>query len=200
MIALAAALLLAAAPPSRADLVDVSRVVPDAILDLRYATADNFLGRRVYPSARCLLVRPAARRLARAAAALRARGYRLRLWDCYRPLSVQREMWRIRPDPGYVADPRRGSNHSRGAAVDLTLARASGTAVEMPTPFDTFDARAHSDATEGVSPAARRNRAVLRSAMEAAGFMVHPNEWWHFATRDARTLPLLDTPLGAAGR
>ena len=200
MIALAAAVLLAAAPTRKPDLVDVSRVVPDAILDLRYATADNFLGRRVYPSARCLLLRPAARQLARAAAALRARGYRLRLWDCYRPVSVQREMWRIWPDPGYVADPRRGSNHSRGAAVDLTLARAGGAEVEMPTPFDTFDARAHADATRGVSRAARRNRSVLRTAMEEAGFLVHPQEWWHFATRNARTLPLLDVPLDAAGR
>jgi len=200
VIALATAVLLAAAPAPRPDLVDVSRVVPDAILDLRYATADNFLGRSVYPSARCLLLRPAARRLARAAAALRARGYRLRLWDCYRPLSVQREMWRIRPDLGYVADPRRGSNHNRGAAVDVTLAGAGGAEVEMPTPFDTFDARAHADATKGVSPAARRNRAVLRRAMEGAGFLVHPHEWWHFATRDARTLPVLDVPLDAAGR
>jgi len=200
VIALAAGLLLAATPAARPDLVDVSRLVPDAVLDLRYATADNFLGRRVYPSARCLLVRPAARRLARAAAALRAKGYRLRLWDCYRPLSIQREMWRIRPDPGYVADPRRGSNHNRGAAVDLTLVGPGGAAVEMPTPFDTFDARAHADATEGVAPAARRNRALLREAMERAGFLVHPNEWWHFATRNARTLPVLDVPLDAEGR
>ena len=200
MVALVPALLLAAAAVDRPDLVDVSRVVPDAQLDLRYATADNFLGRQVYPSARCLLVRPAARRLARAAAALRAQGYRLRLWDCYRPLSVQWEMWRIRPDPGYVADPREGSNHNRGAAVDLTLVRAGGAEVEMPTPFDTFDARAHSEATAGVSRAARRNRATLRRAMEGAGFLVHPNEWWHFATRDARKLPVLDVPLDAAGR
>jgi D-alanyl-D-alanine dipeptidase len=200
VVALVPALLLAAAAAHPPDLVDVARVVPDAQLDLRYATADNFLGRKVYPSARCLLVRPAARRLARAAAALRAQGYRLRLWDCYRPLSVQWEMWRIRPDPGYVADPREGSNHNRGAAVDLTLVRAGGAEVEMPTPFDTFDARAHSDATDGVSRAARRNRATLRRAMERAGFLVHPNEWWHFATRNARKLPVLDVPLDGAGR
>jgi D-alanyl-D-alanine dipeptidase len=200
VVALVPALLLAAAAADRPDLVDVSRFVPDAVLDLRYATADNFLGRKVYPSGRCLLLRPAARRLARAATALRAKGYRLRLWDCYRPLSVQWEMWRIRPDPGYVADPREGSNHNRGAAVDLTLAGAAGAEVEMPTPFDTFDSRAHADATEGVSRAARRNRAALRKAMEGAGFLVHPNEWWHFATRNARTLPVLDVPLDAAGR
>jgi D-alanyl-D-alanine dipeptidase len=198
LAALAALLPLSAGPAPRPDLVDVAQAVPDAVLDLRYAAADNFLHRRVYPTARCLLLRPAARRLAAAAARLRAQGYRLRLWDCYRPLSVQWQMWRILPHPGYVADPRRGSNHNRGAAVDLSLAATDGKEVEMPTPFDAFGARAHADAVEGVSPAARKNRALLRRAMEAEGFLVHPNEWWHFATRNARRLPILDVPLEAA--
>jgi D-alanyl-D-alanine dipeptidase len=184
----------------RPDLVDVARLVPDAVLDLRYATGDNFLGRALYPEARCLLLRPAAERLARAAARLRRRGYRLILWDCYRPLSVQREMWRLQPRPGYVGDPRRGSHHNRGAAVDLSLAAADGRPVEMPTPFDTFDRRAHAGAVEGISEAARRHRRLLREALEAEGFLVNPREWWHFAARDASRHPLLDVPLSEAGR
>ncbi len=184
----------------RPDLVDVVRLVPDAVVDLRYAGADNFLGRPLYPEARCLLLRPTAERLARAAARLRRRGYRLLLWDCYRPLSAQREMWRLRPRPGYVADPRRGSHHNRGAAVDLSLAGADGRPVEMPTAFDTFDRRARADAVDGISAPARLHRRLLRQAMEAEGFLVNPREWWHFAARDAWSHPLLDVPFPEAGR
>jgi D-alanyl-D-alanine dipeptidase len=207
VISLLAAAALAAAPPGadeatpRPDLVDVAGLIPDAVLDLPYARSDNFLGRAVYPEARCLLLRPAAERLARAAARLRRLGYRLLLWDCYRPLSVQRELWRAKPRAGYVADPRRGgSHHNRGVAVDLSLAAANGRPVEMPTTFDTFDERAHADAVEGISAAALRHRRLLRQALEAEGFLVNPREWWHFAARDARSHPLLDVPLSEAGR
>jgi len=210
VISLLAAAAIAAAPPAggpdapgeapRPDLVDVAALVPDAVLDLRYATRDNFLGRPVYPEARCLALRTAAERLARAAARLRRQGYRLLLWDCYRPLSVQREMWRLAPRPGYVADPRRGSHHNRGAAVDLSLAGPGGRPVEMPTPFDAFEPRAHADAVEGISEAARRHRHLLREAMEAEGFLVNPREWWHFAVRDAWSHPLLDVPVAEAAR
>lgn len=194
-----------AAPPAapaapRPDLVDVARLLPDAVLDLRYATGDNFLGRPLYPEARCLLLRPAAQRLVRAADRLRRQGFRLVLWDCYRPLSAQREMWRASPRPGYVADPARGSHHNRGAAVDLSLADAGGRPVEMPTPFDAFGPRAHADATEGVPAAARRHRRLLREALEAEGFLVNPREWWHFAARDAWSHPLLDLPIPEAAR
>ncbi len=193
---LAAAVL--AAPDG--DLVDVTRLVPDAVLDIRYATADNFVGHRLYPVARCLLRRPVAERLARAASHLRERGYRIRLYDCYRPLSVQRELWRARPQRGFVADPRPGSNHNRGAAVDLSLVDLAGREVEMPTPYDAFDRRARADAVAGVSPAAIRHRTVLRSAMEEAGFRVNRAEWWHFHSADARSYALLDVPLdGASG-
>ncbi len=214
MLPLLAAAALAASPPaagpeataepagavSRQGLVDVARLVPDAVVDLRYAGGDNFLGRPLYPEARCLLLRSTAERLARAAARLRRQGYRLLLWDCYRPLSAQREMWRLRPRPGYVADPRRGSHHNRGAAVDLSLASGDGRPVEMPTPFDTFDRRAWADAVEGVPGPARLHRRLLRRAMEAEGFMVNPREWWHFAARDAWRHPLLDVPFSEAGR
>ncbi len=193
-------LILLAAASRRDDLADVSRLIPDAVLDIRYATDDNFLGRKLYPQARCLLRRPVAERLARAAGRLRARGYRLRLWDCYRPHAVQREMWRVEPRPGYVADPRLGSNHSRGAAVDLSLVTADGREVEMPTPFDSFERHARANATAGVSAAARRHRRILRDAMEAEGFAVNPAEWWHFNSPGARFYRVLDLPLESAGR
>jgi D-alanyl-D-alanine dipeptidase len=198
VIAIAWATLLLAAPAGTpgARLADAARAVPDAVLDLRYATPSNFLGRAVYPpGARCLLLPPVAERLARAAARLRPQGLRLRIYDCYRPLAVQREMWRLVPRRGFVADPARGSNHNRAAAVDVGLAAADGSEVELPTAFDAFEPRARADARAGVPAAARRNRDRLRAAMEAEGFRVNRMEWWHFDAPEARGAPVLDAPL-----
>jgi D-alanyl-D-alanine dipeptidase len=197
VIAAALALLAAAAPGP--ELVDVGRAVPEAALDLRYATARNLAGRPLYPAARCLLLAPVAERLRRAAADLRARGYRLLLWDCYRPASVQRELWRIRPDRRFVADPAGGSAHSRAAAVDASLLRLDGGPVEMPTDHDAFVPAARPAATAGVSPGARLHREVLRRAMLRAGFRPDRGEWWHFSAPEARGAPLLDLPLSPGG-
>jgi D-alanyl-D-alanine dipeptidase len=192
-LAAAAAALAVAGPPA---LVDVTRLIPDAVLDLRYATERNVVGRAMYPAgARCLLLAPAADRLARAAARVRARGFRLLLYDCYRPVSAQWELWRRFPRPGFVADPRRGSHHNRAAAVDLGLAGPDGAEVELPTPFDAFEPRARAGATEGVSPAARRHRDLLRRAMEAEGFRASRLEWWHFDAPEARGARVLDVPI-----
>jgi D-alanyl-D-alanine dipeptidase len=194
---LLAALLLAAAPAAATPpgLVDVAARLPDAVLDIRYATADNFVGRALYPVARCLLLPGVADRLERAAAALRRQGFRLLLFDCYRPLSVQRQLWKAMPKRGYVADPATGSHHNRAAAVDLSLSDLSGAPVEMPTGYDAFGPKSRAWATDGVSNAARRHRDLLRGAMTAAGFAVNPVEWWHFDAPGATELPLLDLPL-----
>lgn len=198
---IAAALLsasLAAAPAGRGrapELVDALTLVPDAVVDLRYATPDNLIGRPLYPVARCLLLRPVAERLARAADRLRAQGLRLRLWDCYRPLSVQRALWAAYPRRGYVADPEHGgSHHNRAAAVDVALAARDGGEVELPTGFDAFGPAAHAWAA-GVPRTARANRDRLRRAMEAEGFKVNPVEWWHFDAPEAQGARLLDVPI-----
>jgi D-alanyl-D-alanine dipeptidase len=181
-----------AGEPNSSQLVDATAVVKDLVVDLRYATANNFLKRPLYPrGARCLLLRRTAHKLADAAALLRPQGFRLKVYDCYRPLSVQWEMWKVMPQPGYVADPRQGSNHNRGAAVDLTLATRQGDEVEMPSPFDTFTSAAHHGYSGG-SAEARKNREVLRAAMEAAGFVKNPMEWWHYDLPGAMQLPVLD--------
>ncbi len=194
MLALAWGALLAAVPAQ--PLVDVSRAVPDAVIELRYATTANLLGRAVYPpDARCLLLAPVAERLARAAARLRPAGLRLRVWDCYRPIGVQRELWRRAPRRGFVANPAKGSNHNRAGAVDVGLAAADGGEVELPTGFDALEPRARADATRGVTAAARRNRDRLRAAMEAEGFRVNRMEWWHFDAPEARGAPVRDAPL-----
>jgi D-alanyl-D-alanine dipeptidase len=196
VIGLAVAALLAGAEPSRPPgLVDVAPLVPDAVLDLRYARADNLAGRALYPaSAPCLLLRPVALRLAAAAGRLREAGYRLVLWDCYRPTSAHAELWKALPRPGRVADPARGSHHSRGAAVDLSLADARGLPLAMPTDFDDFGPAARVGAVEGIPEEVRRRRDLLAAALDAEGFAVHRREWWHFAAREAERYPLRDEP------
>ncbi len=197
-------LSLAAAPPSSQPkrkaapaLVDVTAHIPDVVLDLRYATENNFIGRKVYPDgARCLLLPQTVERLVKVADRLREKGYRLLLYDCYRPRSVQWEMWKILPKPGYVADPAKGSHHNRGAAVDLGLADREGRELEHPTPFDTFTRAAH-HGYAGASEAATRHRELLCEAMEAEGFRKNRMEWWHYALPNAGRFPVLDEPLVA---
>lgn len=184
----------AAAPTERPALVDATTVVPDLVLDLRYATENNFLKQRLYPRAICLLRPETAERLARAQAALKAQGFRLKMFDCYRPLSVQRQMWDAMPVRGLVAPPDKGSNHNRGTAVDVTLVTLEGEEVSMPTDFDTFTREAW--ATSPLPPAeARKNRDILRKAMLDAGFTGIRMEWWHFNAPNARRFPTLDVPL-----
>jgi D-alanyl-D-alanine dipeptidase len=199
--ALGLAALLSCASAAREaspQLVDVGAADPALRLDIRYATDDNFLGRAVYDAARCLLVPDAADRLAAAERALRAEGYGLVVWDCYRPRSVQYAMWEILPDPDYVADPARGSRHNRGAAVDVGLRALDGRELPLPTAHDDFTPRAHRDATD-LPPEAIENRERLERAMTAAGWIPLPTEWWHFDAPDWERYPLRDAPLSAAG-
>jgi D-alanyl-D-alanine dipeptidase len=185
-------LLLAGVPES---LVDVQTLIPDAVVDLRYATTNNFMKKQVYPDgARCLLVPRSAQQLKRAAETLRAQGFRLVLFDCYRPKAVQFELWKIKPVPGYVADPTKGSHHSRGGAVDVGLVTVDGHDVEFPSSYDHFGKAAHHSFTNA-SKAALAHRELLRSAMESAGFKKNPMEWWHYDVPGASRWPLLDEPL-----
>lgn len=137
------------------DMVDVTKVMPDIVLDIRYATTNNFLGQKIYNEPRCLLRWAAAKRLIRVQEALKEQGLGLKVFDCYRPPSAQRKMWAIKPDPNYVANPDKGSRHNRGMAVDLTLVDANKQELVMPTGFDDFSLRAHRDA-EGHEPSADR--------------------------------------------
>ncbi len=176
-------------------LVRVLEVIPDAVEDMRYATDDNFMKRRVYPEhSPCLLRESVAKMLATVATDLRAKGFRLRLYDCYRPLAIQRELWKILPKPGYVANPAFGSNHNRGASIDLSLVTLEGDDVEMPTPYDTFSSAAH-HAYPGGTAVSRRNRDTLREAMEAVGFRKNRMEWWHYDAPRPRRFALMDQPL-----
>jgi D-alanyl-D-alanine dipeptidase len=175
------------------DFVDVAQVIPDAVIDMRYATADNFTKQAVYPVATCKLRRAVATRLAKAAGLLRAQKRRLLVWDCYRPTDVQRTFWKLVPDERYVANPKVGSRHSRGAAVDVGLVDADGKPVVLPTAFDEFSEAAHrKNALAGEHGVEARR---LERAMVKAGFVGMPTEWWHFDAPDAAKYPLANDPL-----
>jgi D-alanyl-D-alanine dipeptidase len=181
-----------AVPAAQAGLVDVRSVVADAVIDLRYATANNFVGFPLYPAdARCLVHESMAPGLAAAAAALRPD--RLVFWDCYRPHDVQVRMFQAVPDPNWVAKPGPyARSHEAGRSVDVTIAGA-----DMGTGFDDFTPRALAYATAGVSPVAQHNRARLRQAMQSGGLSPYSGEWWHFdgpGASDPR--PILDVPVG----
>jgi len=195
---------LSATPPPEAgpfrpvDLVALTSLDPTVRLDIRYATADNFLSTPVYAEARALLQRPAAEALVRAHRALEEKGYGLLVHDAYRPWWVTMVFWEATPKDkrDFVADPAKGSRHNRGCAVDLTLYRLSdGRAVEMPSLYDEMTERAYPGFAGG-PPEPRRLRDLLRSAMEKEGFTVFESEWWHFDYRDWREYPILNVPFG----
>jgi len=184
-----------ASKPAKFPLVRLAEICPTVRVELRYSTTNNIFGRRLYTGSVALLREPVARRLARVQAGLEQRGLGLKVWDAYRPLSVQRVMWRLKPGTRYLANPKKGSKHNRGAALDLTLVDRNGQELPMPTPFDEFSSRAHRGATKGVPPQAQENARILEAAMRAEGFFPNRWEWWHYTASDWQRYPLADNPI-----
>ena len=176
-----------------ADLVDITNVVPGIVVSMRYASADNFTGKTIYDCNRCFLAGRTAQKLAIAQTELQKLGLGLKIWDCYRPLAVQKMFWSLVPDARFVADPGKGSRHNRGTAVDATLVDAEGEELRMPTTFDDFSPRASHD-NDDLPDNLIGNRRVLAKAMKKAGFQPIVSEWWHYDDSDWRTSELLDIP------
>jgi D-alanyl-D-alanine dipeptidase len=191
----ALSLLIACSVAAAADeLVNVVRLDPTIVVEMKYATDRNFMHQVLYDRPLCLLRRPVAQRLVRVQAALAPRGLGLKVWDAYRPHSVQKKMWTIKPDARFVAPPYKGSKPGRGAAVDLTLVDRQGRELDMGTDHDEFSTRAAPESPD-VSEAARRNRRILRDAMAAEGFSQLSSEWWHFDGPGSAGYPIMDVPL-----
>ena len=187
-----------------AGLIAVPDLIPALVLDIRYATSNNFTGRQVYPAPRCWLQAEVAERLVLVQAELKKQGLGLKVFDCYRPFSVQEQLWQLVPDERYVGKPVRdkngnpleGSRHNRGAAVDLSLIDlASGIELPMPTDYDDFSERAHRDYTGNLDAGVIANRARLAAVMEAHGFSGLATEWWHFDASGWGRFALLDIAL-----
>ncbi len=181
------------------DLVELIKLDPTLRLDIRYATTNNFVGRAVYRETRAFLQRPAAEALVRANKTLRKKGYGLVIFDGYRPHRVAKIFWDFMPadKKQFVADPDKGSLHSCGCAVDLTMFDLkTGKAVKMPSEFDEWTGRSHIN-YQGGSKESRRLRDVLKTAMEAEGFFPAELEWWHYNYKDWEKYQVLDINFSA---
>ena len=174
------------------DLVEVIKVSPRIRLDIRYATPNNFTGKKVYPSERCFLRPKTAKRLHLVQLALEKRGLGLKIYDGYRPLSIQKVFWKLVPNPNFVADPEKGSKHNRGASVDLILVDSMGKELPMPTEFDEFSEKA-SRKFMNCSLEALKNRELLEKMMTEQEFIPFEHEWWHFDDPEWESYPILDT-------
>ena len=166
----------------QSDFVRLKDLSPDFVYELKYATPDNFLKQAVYDCGECYLRKSTAEALVKANEAFKQLGYRIKLFDCYRPLSVQKKMWKILPGTHYVANPAKGSKHNRGAAVDLTLVDAQGKELNMGTPFDFFGKEAHHTYTQH-SKEVLENRKLLKETLDKFNFKSIYLEWWHYEYR-----------------
>ena len=165
-------------------LIEVtSEKVPGLVLEIRYATEQNITGKKIYVDKRAWLREETIRKLAQVARELEEKGYRLVLWDGWRPASAQKALWAAKPDGRFLTPPNRISRHSRGTSVDVSLADRNGKILEMPSDHDEFTDRADEDFSDVPKEVAQRAR-LLRKAMFRAGFSGVPDEWWHYDLRD----------------
>lgn len=180
------------------ELVEVQKAIPSVVLDVRYATENNFMKQVMYPQPRVFARKPVVEKLKLVQADLNKLGYGLLIFDGYRPYAVTVDFYEKSDDNardnGYVADPKKGSKHNRGCAIDLTLVDLkTGKEVPMPTPYDSFEASAAADYSD-LPEELIKNRAILINAMEAHDFKVLPHEWWHFDFKDWEKYDLMDIP------
>jgi len=160
--------------------VDMGQLDTSFVLDLRYATSNNFVKEQLYSCPRCFLRPKVAQVLLKIQKDLLSEGLRLKFFDCYRPLSIQQQLWNKVPDATYVTNPKKGSMHNRGLAVDLTFVDEYGVELDMGTDFDFFGRKAHHTHTDHTKEVLK-NRRLLKSTMEAAGFKSIRTEWWHYS-------------------
>ncbi|MBC5863334.1 D-alanyl-D-alanine dipeptidase [Flavobacterium turcicum] len=172
--------------------VDLKAYSVDFVYDMKYATEDNFLKQKVYDCASCFLRLKTVKALIKANEQFIKKGYKIKLYDCYRPLDIQKKMWAMVSNPKYVANPAKGSIHNRGGAVDITLVSANGDELDMGTGFDHFGKEA-SHNYEGVSKQVRKNRYLLKSIMIRNGFNAFESEWWHYNLKSGLNEPVSNT-------
>ena len=173
-------------------LVHITGQSHDVVVDLIYASKNNFTGQVIYAHALCFLRPQAEACLRKAIDAASGLGFRIKIFDAFRPQEAQEALWAFAPNPDYIADPKIGSNHTRGVAVDLTLVDAQGLELDMGTPVDTMNAESHH--FHAAHPAKiQLNRMKLLTVMLEAGFVHHPREWWHYQVPDAQRFALIDS-------
>ena len=179
---------------SNKKLVEIKNYIPGIVLDIRYATTNNFTHHIMYKQARAFARLPVVRALQQIEAELKTKGLGLKIYDAYRPYSVTVTFYQVTPDTNFVADPKKGSKHNRGCAVDLSLIDLkTGKELDMPTPFDSFSPKAAANYKD-LPKQEIQNRELLKTVMENHGFRVLDNEWWHFDFMGWQNFELLDVP------
>lgn len=168
----------------------------DFVYDMKYATTDNFLKAQVYDCAECFLRLKTVKALVKANSKFIQKGYRIKIFDCYRPLDIQKRMWKIVSNPEYVANPAKGSIHNRGGAVDITIVDANGKELDMGTTFDFFGPEA-SHYYENLTDEVKQNRLLLKKIMKKSNFISFDSEWWHYNLKKLQKIKWL-TPNGNA--
>ncbi len=185
-----------------AHLIELITLDPSIKLDIRYATDNNFVGRPVYPEARAFLQKPAAAAVVRVHKKLKEKGLGIVIFDGYRPWTITKLFWDVVPEDKrkFVANPAKGSKHNRGCAIDLSIFDLkTGQLIDMPSGYDEFTERASPD-YKGGTPQQTANREMLRKLMEAEGFTVNPNEWWHFDYKSWQDYAIYDISFEEAGK
>lgn len=185
--------LIHAAPPEHM-LVNLRTLIPTVVVELLYATPNNFTHKQLYPCSKCYLVKEAAEALKKVQEDLSSQGLGLKIWDAYRPWSVQKILWDACPDENYVMRPDKISRHNRGAAVDLTIVHLENNQeLDMGTGFDNFTEKAWRNCRD-ISELAQANRMILENAMKKHGFIGLLTEWWHYDLEGYQQFPALDVP------
>ena len=162
------------------DFVNLQTLTEDLIIELAYATPNNFTGQVVYDFTTAIARRGSAQKLVQASKILKKQGYRIKVWDAYRPVSAQLKLFEVYPDPTFVAKPNPNFSHQKGVTFDVTLTDLAGKELVMPTDFDDFSEKAKRSSKHLWSPEALANYNLLNDAMTQAGFIGYPNEWWDF--------------------
>jgi zinc D-Ala-D-Ala dipeptidase len=177
---------------SSKQLVDLSKIIPTIQLDIKYATVDNFMGRTMYSQAKAFLALPAAQALKVAQQQLNRLGYGLKIYDAYRPYSITVDFYEKVKDTVFVASAYKGSRHNRGCALDLTIINLkTGKELLMPTPFDDFSPKAHTN-YRNLPSNVIKNRELLKSVMTQNGFDIYADEWWHYDFKNWRNHLIID--------
>ncbi|MBX7146637.1 MAG: D-alanyl-D-alanine dipeptidase [Alphaproteobacteria bacterium] len=171
-------------------LISINQPDFDVEISLAYATPDNITQSPIYHHAHCYLHKEAGEKLKYAIQLAKVLGYRFKIFDAFRPSEAQWVLWNKNPDPNFLADPRRGSPHSRGVAIDLTLLDQDNKELDMGTKFDEFSPLSH-HGNLSISEIAQKNRAILLGIMTAAGWDFYRNEWWHYQLFNSRYYPLI---------
>ena len=171
-------------------LIEITEEIYDVSIELAYARSDNFTGKKIYKNNKCFIHEDALPKLLSAIYLANSLGYRFKIYDAYRPSSAQQALWDFCPDKNFITPPDKGSPHSRGIAIDLTLMK-NNEIIDMGTSFDYLYKKSHHGNTE-ISIDCQKNRMILLGIMTAAGWDFYENEWWHYQLHNSKTWPLIN--------